>query len=224
MKKRVLFVKIVSLCLIMVIGITSLSVTFFAKEPTVETPYKTLSLGSNQLIVKNFIEEKDTALGRFKAPANGKYKIKAVNNGEVSTQYIALCDENLSEIEFYKNLHNNEAYTFKTVSLKKNEVIYFYADISFSFLEDDGKTLATKVIINQVEKKPCLNKTTLTLKKNKTFKLKLNNNNKKVIWVSANNKIASVTSKGVIKGKKKGVTYIYAIASHKLYKCKVTVK
>ena len=161
--------------------------------------------------------------GCFKAPSTGKYSIYVVNNGEVSNQYVALLDKDFSEIENYMHLKITEKYTFKTVSLKKNETIYFYADIAYSFLDDDGKTLASKVVIKQVDKKPSLNKTTASLKKQKSLQLKLKNNKKKVIWVSANKKIASVTSKGLVKGKKKGKTYIYAIANHNLYKCKVTV-
>lgn len=49
----------------------------------------------------------------------------------------------------------------------------------------------------------------LTIKKGKTVKLKINGN-KKAVFTSSNKKIASVTSKGVVKGKKNGT-------------CKVTV-
>ena len=72
-------------------------------------------------------------------------------------------------------------------------------------------------------KKVRLNKTKVTMQVGKTVQLKVKNNKKKVIWVSREKKIASVTSKGVVKGRKKGTTYIYAIANHKLYKCKLKV-
>lgn len=56
----------------------------------------------------------------------------------------------------------------------------------------------------------------MSLASNKKVTLKLKNNKKKVIWVSSNKRIATVTSKGVVKAKKKGTAYIYAIASHKV--------
>ena len=44
-------------------------------------------------------------------------------------------------------------------------------------------------------------------------------------YVSANTSIATVSSKGVIKGKKKGTTYVYAYAQNGVCaKIKVTVK
>ena len=85
-----------------------------------------------------------------------------------------------------------------------------------------NKKTDTKIVAKKL--KVSISKKTCTLKKGKKIKLKLKNNKKKVIWVSREKKIASVTSKGVVKGRKKGITYIYAIANHKLYKCKVKVK
>lgn len=53
-------------------------------------------------------------------------------------------------------------------------------------------------------------------------KLKVNTK-KKVKWSSKNKRIASVTSNGVVKAKKKGSTTIYAKVNGKKYSCKVTV-
>lgn len=69
-----------------------------------------------------------------------------------------------------------------------------------------------------------LNKKKVTLKVGKKIKLKLKNAKKKVTWKSSNKKIASVTRKGVVKGKKPGKAKITAKCKGKKFVCKVTVK
>lgn len=72
---------------------------------------------------------------------------------------------------------------------------------------------------------PKLSKTSITVKKGKTYQLKMRNTKQKYKWSSKNKSIATVTSKGKVTGKKTGTTYIYAkSASGKTFKCKVTVK
>ena len=77
-------------------------------------------------------------------------------------------------------------------------------------------------------------KTKVTLKKGGSFTLKAKatlpkgkkaQNHKKLSYESTNKTIATVSSKGIIKGKKKGSCYIYAYAQNGVYKkVKVTVK
>lgn len=50
------------------------------------------------------------------------------------------------------------------------------------------------------------------------------NTKKKVTWSSSNKKVATVSSKGVIKGKKEGTVTITAKVGAKKHKCKVIVK
>ncbi len=80
-----------------------------------------------------------------------------------------------------------------------------------------------------------LNKTKISLKKGKTYKLKATckkqskklkvKDHRKVKYESTNTKIATVSSSGKIKAKKKGTCYIYAYAQNGVYKkAKVTVK
>lgn len=76
-------------------------------------------------------------------------------------------------------------------------------------------------------KKVKLNKTKATIYVGKTVTLKLKNkknNKKKVKWSSSNKKVAIVTKKGKVKGKKAGKVTITAKVGKKKYKCKVTVK
>ena len=70
-----------------------------------------------------------------------------------------------------------------------------------------------------------LNKKKVTIKVGQKVKLKLKNTKKKkVTWKSSKKKVASVTKKGVVKGKKKGTAKITAKCGKKKYVCKVTVK
>ena len=69
-----------------------------------------------------------------------------------------------------------------------------------------------------------LNATSLTLKNVRSYTLKVKITSKKVTWTSSNKKVATVSSKGVVKAVKNGTCYIYAKVSGKKLKCKVTVK
>ncbi len=69
-----------------------------------------------------------------------------------------------------------------------------------------------------------LNKTNINLNVGKTYTLKVTGTKKTVKWSSSDAKIASVSTKGVVKGIKKGSAKITAAVSGKKYTCKVTVK
>lgn len=69
-----------------------------------------------------------------------------------------------------------------------------------------------------------LNKKSATIYVGKTVSLKLKNNKKKVKWTSSNKKVATVSNKGKVKGKKAGKTTITAKVGNKKYKCNITVK
>ncbi|MBR1630177.1 MAG: Ig-like domain-containing protein [Lachnospiraceae bacterium] len=100
--------------------------------------------------------------------------------------------------------------------------------------KDGKKTASCKVkVTNPVVKVKSvkLNKKSASVKKGKTLTLKAtispsNATNKSVTWKTSNKKIAAVTSKGVVKGVKKGTATITATTKDgkKTAKCKVTVK
>jgi len=76
-----------------------------------------------------------------------------------------------------------------------------------------------------------LNKTSLSLAKGETYKLKAainptNASNKKATWKSSNTKILTVSSTGVVTAKAKGTAYVTVITSDgkKTARCKVNVK
>ena len=71
---------------------------------------------------------------------------------------------------------------------------------------------------------PKLSKTKITLNAGKTKQLKVKNAKGKVKWSTSSKKIATVSKKGVVKGKKEGKATITAKVSGKKLKCVVTVK
>lgn len=72
-------------------------------------------------------------------------------------------------------------------------------------------------------KNPTLNKSRITLKKGRTFTLKVNGKVGAAKFVSKNKKTATVTSKGVVKAKRKGNTVITVKTNGVTLKCKVRV-
>lgn len=74
---------------------------------------------------------------------------------------------------------------------------------------------ATKIKLNYTKK---------TIYVGDTLCLRISGTSKKVTWSSSNKKVATVSSKGVIKGIKKGTAIITAKVNGKKYTCKVTVK
>lgn len=224
MKKTGIMKKLIAVFLIAILGVAALPATSYAKEPTIMTKSKALTIGKNQLTYNNYYTSEDTLLGCFTAPEAGKYQFYITNNGEAYSSFHIL-DEDLAEIEasgYFNTIHPTEYVLFKIYNLKKGEKIYFYIEGDSSYYDD--KLLAAKVdiqLVSPAKPAPKMSKSVLSLKVNKKTTLKLKNNKKRVIWVSSNKKVATVSSKGVVKAKKKGTAYIYAIAGHKLYKCKV---
>lgn len=85
-------------------------------------------------------------------------------------------------------------------------------------------TLAIMPVQSDAAKKVKLNKSKLSLYVGKSYTLKLKNNKKKISWSSSKKSIATVSSKGKVKAKKKGTCKITAKVDKKKYVCKVTVK
>ena len=70
---------------------------------------------------------------------------------------------------------------------------------------------------------PTINKTTLKLWTKESYKLKVNTS-EKTTWISRNKAVATVSSKGVVKAIKPGMTTIIAKTKNSIKTCKVTVK
>ncbi len=239
-RKSRVFQTIIAICVVISMVLASSSVSY-AATPTLDSEFVTLVVGTNDLKVENY-DGSQIMAGCFTAPEKGNYKFYAVNIGELTSEY-TLLNNNFSRIENRSPYGTSRQCNFKTYLLEQGEKIYFYAQRRSS----ETGTLAARFIIEKEEKKSdtqvsnipantikkqntvsksevTISKISCSLKKGQKTKLKLKNNKKKVIWISREKKIASVTSKGIVKARKKGTTYIYAIANHKLYKCKVMVR
>ena len=125
-----------------------------------------------------------------------------------------------------KNVKNDLEVNW-TSSNKKVATVNKYGKVT---TKKKGTTKITATIGDEIltckitVKNPYLNKTKVTLKKNKTTKLKLTGANVKK-WTSSDKTIATVNQNGKITAKKKGTVTISGKASNgKTYKCKVTVK
>lgn len=98
--------------------------------------------------------------------------------------------------------------------------LFLIMAVSFGMIEDQTDAGAKKVTIS-------LNKTKHTLQAGETFKLKASVKpvKKRVTFKSSNKKIASVSPKGVVKGKKKGTATITASirGTKKKATCRITV-
>lgn len=75
----------------------------------------------------------------------------------------------------------------------------------------------------QAAAKPKLNKKKATIAVGGSVRLKLKRAKKKVTWKSSNKKVAAVSRKGLVKGKKTGKANIVAKSGGKKYVCRVTV-
>lgn len=93
------------------------------------------------------------------------------------------------------------------------------------------KDLKISTVTKRLASSVKLNRNTLTLKRNKTYKFKAtvspsNTDNKKVKWSVSNRKILKI-SNGKVKAVRKGTSYVYCKTtdgSKKTAKCKVVVK
>lgn len=85
-----------------------------------------------------------------------------------------------------------------------------------------------QIVVEAATKKPKLNITKKTISEGDSFNLKIKGTKKKVKWSSSNKQVATVTSKGVVKGidggSNKKTCKITAKVDGKNYTCKVTVK
>ena len=127
-----------------------------------------------------------------------------------------------------KKLKKGTYYKFIVVALDKNNNVVSTSKVAHVATKG-GKVTNFRSVTTKAKK----NK--VSIKKGKTFKLgakavkqsgKLTTKKHRVLkYVSTNTKVATVSSKGVIKGKKKGTCYVYVYAQNGVFKkIKVTVK
>ena len=171
-----------------------------------------------------------------------KVSWKQVKDADGYVLYGALCNAKgktykLKKIAVIKN-GTTTAYTNKKL---KSGTYYKYCIKAYKLVNGRKVWLAKSKVVHATTtggkygnaKAVKVNKTGVILKKGKTFKIKAVQvagsrpiqKHTEIKFESANKKIASVSSKGVIKARRKGTCYIYVYAQNGVYKrIKVTVK
>lgn len=215
MKKRIQLKQMVSFCLVVLI-VFAMPLTCLAAwtiEDIENGNYKEVVVGKN--IHRSY---NGHYLYRFVAPESSVYSISLTNNGE-HYMYGVLYDQDLVYIKECSMSTNSSERLDEKLSLKKDDVIY----VSVGYR---GEATAGYITITSLApKKPIrtLSKTALSLRAGKQETLYFTGDKSKATWVSRDPAIATVTQNGVVTGKKKGVTFIYSIVNHKLYKTKVSI-
>ena len=219
MSKRNLLKRCVMLCLIVMLGVTSSLSVCWAKKPTLYSTFSDLNVGTNELY-EEYYDGSQVVAGCFVAPEEDIYTVTVINTGELYFDTY-LYDNNFAEIE-HEVVWNAEKQIFDSRRLQKGEKIYLGAERSY--YSGTGMLAARVIITKKSGKTVTISKESLSLSKGKTATLKLKNCKDKIIWVSGNKAVATVSDKGVVTAKSSGKATIYAIANDKLYKCVVTVK
>lgn len=139
-----------------------------------------------------------------------------------------------------KTFTKNSTVKYTQKKLKKG-TYYKYLVVAYKKINGVKVTIAAAKTVHAttkggkygVAKSVKVNKTSKTLAVSKTFKIKASevkldkkiSQHRKIKYESDNKKIATVSSKGVVKAKKKGTCYIYVYAQNGVYKkIKITVK
>ena len=166
-----------------------------------------------------------------------------VQKGKVSTRYIT----NLKSTRIYKG----KTVTLKPVLdpiTSQDKVTYSTSNKNIATVNSKGVVTGKQVGTAKITVKAGSKKSVVTIKvmpkvkttkltgvpktktvnRGKTFTIKavatLRNTDEKVTYRSSNKKIATVTSKGVVKGIRKGTATITVQSGSKKLTCKVTVK
>lgn len=109
--------------------------------------------------------------------------------------------------------------------LMKGVCVAFTAAVALTLAAPMTGQVSTPVsTVSQAAAKAKLSKKKITIKTGDKYKLKVKNAQGKVTWSSSKKSVASVSKKGVVKGKKKGTAVITAKVKGKKLKCKVVVK
>lgn len=132
----------------------------------------------------------------------------------IRTYAFAFC-KSLTTITVPAGVDTIEYYAFGDCGLKS--VHCAYGSYAYGYFD---KLSNIKIIASGTY----LKSKSITIYEGETVTLKMVNDNGKTTFSSSRKKVASVSSKGVVKGLKKGTTVITAVNAGQVSKCKVTVK
>ncbi len=174
--------------------------------------------------------------------SSNKLQWKKVKGAQGYVIFGSMCNQGGKKYKYetLKVIGKNSTTSYTHKKLKKG-TYYKYIVQAYKMVKGKPQIIATSKTLhsataggkygNVVSLK--LNKSRITLKKGKTFRIraaekknaKQIKHHRKTAYESSNPKVASVSSKGVVKAKKKGNCYIYVYAQNGVYKrIKVKVK
>lgn len=177
--------------------------------------------------------------GTIKTLKNGTVKISASANGGKATCTITV-KEPIQISATTSSIYRGKTTTLKAIPAYSTTITWMSSNPLIATVSSNGVvtgkkagtvTITAKAFGKSVTKtikvvEPSLKVTgSTTLYRGKTTTLKATTSySTKVTWKSSKPSIATVSSSGVVTGKKAGTVYIYANAYGKSVKCKVTVK
>lgn len=135
---------------------------------------------------------------------------------------VALIDApDLYDYNFEYECSNESLYVSCVLDVTRKVIVISAANtgsgrITFTL---NNKTLYLDINVVKVK----INKSSLRLVKKKKSTLKIKGCTESLVWFSKNSKIASVSSNGVVKGKKNGSTLIYTRVGGQYFGCAVSV-
>ena len=201
--------------------------------------------------LKNDSDPKGSKFGLLKAKAAKTTKTSItvswtkVKGAKKYIIYSNKCGKTKGKINAYKKIKTTTAKSIKLTKINGKKIVKgTYYKFLIVAVNSKGKVVSTSKTIHVATKggkvtnykSIKLNASSKTLKKGKTFKVKVTSKTKQVKkasvknhrsfkYESSNTKIATVSSKGKIKAKKKGTCYVYVYAQNGVYKrIKIKVK
>ncbi|MCH5304703.1 MAG: Ig-like domain-containing protein, partial [Ruminococcus sp.] len=180
-----------------------------------ETPGK-----QNVIDLIEKMNERDDILIAFPAPVP---KPADSSDGNISIKTVKLKAGKTKKISTSKSTIKNWNSSDKKVAIVKNGKITALKKGSaiITATLKNGDKLISKVTVTS---NPKLNKSKKSLKKGKTFTIKITGKVGKAKFTSNNKKVAKVNSKGKVTAKKKGKATITVKTNGMKLKCKITVK
>lgn len=210
------------------------AVATYEKEDTCEIEYNNIKSAANKAQINkwyngNFNTDEDIDYFQFTVPGKSLLSMelkvpRQIAEGKVK---IALYDSNLKLLIPGEDSNSpwSRPTTINNTSnpYLKTEAVVAGAGTYYIRLEGSLNDSDYQICLNVQPVPITINKSKADIKVGNSVTLKLDNADNSVKWTSQNSSIASVSSKGEVKGKGVGTTTITGEYKGKTYSCKVTV-
>lgn len=153
-----------------------------------------------------------------------KEKIYFKYDGKKAVQKARSCISELYNSQAYESSVNKNISKSKFNSTVKKLVGSASAKSVPGLYQNNSANREKYLGASKQSSKMALNKKSISISVGKTATLKLSGASGRISWSSKNKRIATVSSKGIVKGKGVGTTIIIAEYKGKSYQCKVKVK